>query len=118
MRYLIPTLLLTACFTTLKPPPKHPETVDPVTGEYPGPDGIIEVFVDGSPQADASPCGQVCAQLRNLQCREGFMSKAGVSCYRGCLEMASHTRLPVRCWTTSSTKEAARACGGLRCLDP
>lgn len=97
------------------PHPLPPNAID--SGDYPGPDGVIEVFPDGSKEANASPCGKACANLARVPCKEGS-TRAGVSCYRGCLEMASHQKIPTLCWSLAESQAAVRACGGLRCLTP
>lgn len=55
--------------------------------------------------------------LEFLGCREGRTNALGVTCYRACLEMASHQRIPTKCWATAQSINAVRACGSqLRCI--
>lgn len=109
--------MLVACPDPPKPPtPLPPNAID--SGDFPGPDGIIEVFPEDSGAAQSSPCGKACANLARIPCREGYTNDAGVTCYRGCVTMAEYQRVPTTCWALAKTKEEARACGGLRCLTP
>lgn len=113
------TLIVAAMLTTLcacpSPPLPEPPVVEVVTGDYPEPPEyrVIE-HVDGSEAAAASPCGLACANLKAIGCSDGDATK-GVSCYRGCISMARHVRVPVTCWRQAASVDAARACGGIRC---
>jgi len=98
--------------------PPEPPVVEVVTGDYPEPpDYHVFEHEDGSPGAASSPCGLACANFAALGCAEGATHK-GVSCYRGCLSMARVQRVPATCWREAKTREAVRACGGVRCLEP
>lgn len=107
---LLALFLLAGC-----PSPTTP-TVEPADGDYPDASGVVEVFEDDSAGAAASPCGKACANLARLHCPEGSPTRAGVSCYRGCLSMAKQQRVPSSCWSLAKTPDDARACGGLRCI--
>ncbi len=86
-------------------------------GDYPSPpDNAIEEHPEGSTLALSSPCGLACENLRRIECSDGFPTPQGISCYRGCLSMARDQRVPTRCWTGAKTVNAARDCGGIRCL--
>jgi hypothetical protein len=100
--------------------PVHPTPLEePDAGDYPAPPlNIVEVFPDDSEAALSSPCGKACYSLRRIPCREGYPTAAGVSCYRGCLAMASQQRVPTKCWMLAKTPAEARDCGGIRCLTP
>lgn len=114
---VLAAFLLLACPPDpVGPKPLPPNAVD--GGDYPNPDGIIEVFPEDSGAAQNSPCGKACANLARIPCREGYANDAGVTCYRACVTMAEHQRLPTTCWALASSKEEARGCGGLRCLTP
>jgi len=91
---------------------------DPDGGDYPvPPENAVEELPEGSARASASPCGKACANLATLHCPEGSPTKAGISCYRGCLSMAKQQRLPTKCWTDATSIASVRACGGIRCLN-
>lgn len=108
---------LVACPEPPKPPtPLPPNAID--SGDFPGPDGIVEVFPEDSGAAQNSPCGKACANLANIPCREGYANDSGVTCYRACVAMAEHQRVPTLCWSTARSQSEVRACGGLRCLTP
>lgn len=109
-------LVLSAC-----PAPQPPTTTVEDTGEagdYPGPpEWTVVELPEGSAQGLASPCGKACVNLKKIGCREGGPTKAGVSCYRGCLSMAKQQRVPTACWAGAKSAESVRSCGGIRCLD-
>jgi hypothetical protein len=103
------------------PPPPIVEPphviVETDAGDYPfPPDYLLEEFPEDTAAAAMSPCGRACESLRGVGCPEGFPTKQGVSCYRGCLSMARHQRVPTSCWTLSKTAEDVRRCGGIQCL--
>jgi hypothetical protein len=110
-------VLLVACSSSPPPPPKPIVPIDADDrGDYPDGDGAIEEHPEGSLAAFSSPCGKACEQLRAILCSDGF-ARAGVTCYRACLSMAHHTRVPTGCWIMSKSIADARACGGIRCLE-
>lgn len=117
--FLLPlsAALLLACPAPRPPGPPPDEDAD--AGDYPvPPENLVEELPEGSPQGLSSPCGKACENLRRVPCREGFPTREGVTCYRGCLSMARHQRVPASCWAAASSPAEARACGGLRCPAP
>lgn len=59
---------------------------------------------------DPGGCEKACAKLRELPCPEGKPQ-----CEEACVSAVKLRPLPLDCWADAGTKEAARACGGLRC---
>lgn len=108
--FAIALVSFAACYNDNDPnlPPIDPRPPD----WYPGDSEIVEVFPDDSPQAATSPCGKACANLKTLGCPEG-KSKL---CYRACVKQASIEKVPIVCWQSAKTQDAARACDRLRCL--
>lgn len=95
--------------------PKDPNVppIDPKPDDWPGSGEVVEVFPDDSPQAASSPCGQLCAHLRDVPCPEGKDSR----CYRGCVHRAALATFPMSCLRTAQTPEKVRACGpAVRCM--
>ena len=98
-----------------KPVPPDAPVVDADGGDYPAPGELPDTrLLDGTPEADASPCGRACENLRAILCSDGFPYK-GITCFRACMTMATQQRVPTKCWSNATSLEAARACGGLRC---
>ena len=58
-----------------------------------------------------TPCGQACAQLRTLGCREGFGVKGGKSCYAVCQStMEKFSTVDPECIRAAKTTTAVRKC--------
>lgn len=69
------------------------------------------------PVGDAAPdrgsCVLACATLRSLGCREGLAANCVATCDH--VESSRLTELHPGCLAAATSKEAARACGSVRC---
>ena len=104
--HMLAALAFVACYRDNDPklPPVEPDY--PAAGQLPP-----IAYAEGSAEAEASPCGKACANLKEIPCPEG-LSKA---CYRACVKQASLERVPITCWTHAKTPAEARECGLVRC---
>lgn len=113
--FAVPITFLACPSQRLVEPPHTVTTTD--AGDYPfPPDYAVEEYEDGTAAAALSPCGQACEAIRKVGCPEGFPDPRGVTCYRACLSMARHQRVPTSCWISRTTQAGVRQCGGIQCL--
>jgi hypothetical protein len=59
---------------------------------------------------DAGLAARVCANLKELQCKEGLAANCEVATKKG-IELGA----PAQCWLDAKDKGLARACGQLDC---
>jgi hypothetical protein len=70
-----------------------------------------------------SPIGSTCAHLRSLGCPEGFVTRAGRTCFEHMTSLDSFSTIPYHCINEASSPEAVRDCGNtsdvrIRCYMP
>lgn len=71
---------------------------------------------DAAIVGDAGICAAMCSNLAAIGCLEG----ADPKCVAVCTHETTNpvTGIPVACWASASTKEAARACSGAKLACP
>lgn len=67
--------------------------------------------------APRSPCSRMCANMRDIKCREGNTPDGGKSCEQNCAHVTASKFMPldVECAAHASSKTAARKCAGITC---